>query len=425
MENIQGVLLLVAYCLLVYYTVKGGNLILGFLLSAIAWVVIGRVPYAVAMSDVFQKAVDIYGPTAIVIMLGSWFGRVLVETGIAGSIIRRAVELGGDKILVTTILASVATTFIFTGTYGVGAVIAIGVIVLPILLSLGVSERIATAAYTMSIGAAMFINIALFKQIALFFPANSVPYAGAYFTFALMAMGVSVFFIILMLAFNLRNGAAKAWAAPVIEAPTVTHVPFYSYIVPLVPVIMAVGFNWGPVPGMFLAIFLSLLLTGQLRNLQNAQSLTLKALRDGVADVALLLGMLFTLAMFWAAAGKNAELIKAVLGPIVPSNPWIIAIIFGIVAPLGLFRGPLMPWGAGSATIAVLVAMGFFKPTLLLPLILAPGIGMAMSMCPTQSWNLWAISFTKVGITDFLKTGVPWAWMASFANALLAVYLFQ
>ena len=117
MENIQGVLLLVAYCLLVYYTVKGGNLILGFLLSAIAWVVIGRVPYAVAMSDVFQKAVDIYGPTAIVIMLGSWFGRVLVETGIAGSIIRRAVELGGDKILVTTILASVATTFIFTGSF--------------------------------------------------------------------------------------------------------------------------------------------------------------------------------------------------------------------------------------------------------------------------------------------------------------------
>ena len=127
---------------LVYYTVKGGNLILGFLISAIAWVVIGQVPYSVAMSDVFQKAVDIYGPTAIVIMLGSWFGRVLVETGIAGSIIRRAVELGGDKILITTILASLATTFIFTGTYGVGAVIAIGVIVLPILLSLGVPERV-------------------------------------------------------------------------------------------------------------------------------------------------------------------------------------------------------------------------------------------------------------------------------------------
>ena len=118
-------------------------------------------------------------------------------------------------------------------------------------------------------------------------------------------MGVSVFFIILMLAFNLRNGTAKAWAVQVTETPSAPHVPVYSYIVPLVPVIAAFGFNWGPVPGMFMAIFLSLLLTGQLRNWQNAQSLTLKALRDGVADVALLLGMLFTLAMFLGSCRKK------------------------------------------------------------------------------------------------------------------------
>jgi len=413
-----------AYIGLVYYTVKGGNLMVGFLVSAIVWVIIGRVPYALAMSDVFQKAVDIYGPTAIVIMLGSWFGRVLVETGIAGSIIRRSVELGGDKALVTTILASLATTFIFMGTYGVGAVIAIGVIALPILLSIGVPERVATAAYTMSIGAAMWINLALFKQIALFFPPNSVPFAGPFFNFGVMAMLISVAFIILMLTFNLGGQRVRTWAVPSVNPPTIVHVPVYSYIVPIVPVVMAVQFNWGPVAGMFLGVFLALLTTGKLKRLNDAQSLTLKALRDGIADVALLLGMLFTLAMFWDAAGKNAGIIKAVLGPVLPDNPWYVAIAFGALAPLGLFRGPLMPWGAGSATIAVLVGLGYFKPTLLLPLVLAPGLGMAIAMCPTQSWNLWTVSYTKVGITDYLKTGVPWAWMTVIVNACLAVYMF-
>jgi ABC-type multidrug transport system permease subunit len=84
-----------------------------------------------------------------------------------------------------------------------------------------------------------------------------------------------------------------------------------------------------------------------------------------------------------------------------------------------------MAWGAGSATIAILVAMNTFSPALLLPLVYVPSISMAIAMCPTQSWNLWAISYTKLSITDHLKTGVGWAWLTVIINALLAVYMFR
>lgn len=425
METVQIVLLLVVYVGLVIFAMRGGNLIFGFIVSALAWAVIGQVPYMVTVTDIIQKGAESYGPTAIVVIFGSWFGRMLVETGIASSLIRRAVELGGDKLLVTTILVSLVTAFIFTSTFGVGAVIAIGVIALPVLLSIGVPEKVAVPAFTMSIGAAMYINQVLFKQIIMFFPPDSVPFNGPYFTFGVTAMAVSFAVIVLMLIFNLAlRRPVKNWA---VHSPqvNVVHVPFIAYIVPAVPVLMAVLANWPPLPGMILAIFLTLVTTGKLRPWNNAQAILLRALKDGTTDVALLLGMLFMLAMFGAAAGKVAGIFKAVLGPYIPTDPWTIAIAFGVLAPLGLFRGPLMAWGAGSATIAILVGMNLFPPALLLPLVYVPTISMAIAMCPTQSWNLWAISYSKVTITDHLKTGVGWAWLTVIINALLAVYMFR
>jgi hypothetical protein len=425
MEGLQTILLLLVYVGLVIFAMRGGNLIFGFLLSALAWAIIGHVPCMATVNDVIQKGAESYGPTAIVVIFGSWFGRMLVETGIAGSLIRRAAELGGDKPLITTILVSLVTTFIFTSTFGVGAVIAIGVIALPVLLSIGVAERIAVPVFTMSIGAAMYINQVLFKQIVMFFPPDAVPFTGRYFKFGITAMVLSIAVIVLMLIYNLAiRRQVKAWAVSTPQV-NVVHVPAIAYIVPIVPVLMAVIFQWPPLPGMILAIVLTLVTSRKLLPWKNAQSMLLRSLKDGTTDVALLLGMLFTLAMFGAAAGKVAGIFKAVLGPFIPSNPWTIAITFGALAPLALFRGPLMAWGAGSATIAILVAMKIFPPALLLPLVYVPSISMAIAMCPTQSWNLWAISYTKLSITEHLKTGVGWAWLTVIINALLAVYMFR
>lgn len=425
MEGLQTILLLVVYVGLVIFAMRGGNLIFGFLVSALAWAVIGQVALPATVNDIIQKGAESYGPTAIVVIFGSWFGRMLVETGIAGSLIRRAVELGGDKALVTTILVSLVTTFIFTSTFGVGAVIAIGVIALPVLLSIGVPERIAVPAFTMAIGAAMYINQVLFKQIIMFFPENSVPFTGAYFNFGVTAMGIALAVIVLMLIFNMSiRKPVKTWAVSVPQV-NVVHVPVISYLVPIVPVLMAVLFNWPPLAGMILAIFLTLVTTNKLLPWSNAQTMMLKSLKDGTTDVALLLGMLFMLAMFGAAAGKVAGIFKAILGPFIPTNPWTVAIAFGVLAPLGLFRGPLMAWGAGGATIAILVGMKIFPPALLLPLVYVPTISMAISMCPTQSWNLWAISYTKLSVTDHLKTAIGWAWLTVILNCLLAAYMFS
>lgn len=421
---ILGILLLITYFGLIYYAVKGGNLMIGFLVMAVLWILIGRIPYNTAINTIIELGAESYGVTAVVVIFGSWFGRILVDTGIAGSIIRKTVELGGDKPLVTTILLSLVTTAIFTSTFGVGAVIAIGVIILPILLSLGVPKKVVVAAYTMSVGAGMYVNIVLFKQMQLFFP--TVKYDNVYLKFGFIALAVQVVVIILMLIFNLGGKkTVHAWAAQTAAPQVNTEISSIAFIVPIVPVVMAIAFKWQPIPSILLAIFLALLFTKKLFNWKEAVAIIQKTLYDGVADVGLLLGMLFTLAMFGKAAGADAHIFQTMFGSLIPTNPVVIAIALGVLAPLALFRGPLMVWGAGSATIAILTGLKIFQPALLFPLLYIPTISMAISTCPTQSWNLWAVNYTKISVKDFLKTGLIWAWVIVIINELIAVNMFK
>lgn len=84
-----------------------------------------------------------------------------------------------------------------------------------------------------------------------------------------------------------------------------------------------------------------------------------------------------------------------------------------------------MVWGAGSATAAVIAGTGFFNQYFGFALIIVPAVSMAVSACVTQSWNLWALEYTKLDPKKFLMTGVPWAWGTCALNLLLAVVMFN
>ena len=173
MNTIIGILLLITFLVFAVYAAKGGNLMMGFFVMAVLWAGLGAIAgvttwnateaqAAEGMIDInngiFQQGPELWGTTAVAIIFGSWFGRILVDTGIARTIIRTAVELGGDKPSITCILLSIVTALIFTSAYGAGSVVAIGVIVFPILLSLGISKHLATASFLMSVGAGLYLN---------------------------------------------------------------------------------------------------------------------------------------------------------------------------------------------------------------------------------------------------------------------------
>ncbi|QAS69508.1 gluconate:proton symporter [Oenococcus sicerae] len=424
MNLIIGILLLLTFLGFIYFVMRGGNIMIGFFFMALLWTIIGGIPYKVAINDIFSQPALDYGSTIVVIIFGSWFGRVLVDTNIAGSISEQTIRVSKKHPIMAAILVCIVTSFIFTSSYGVGAVIAVGVILLPILESLGLPKNVSVVAFVLSVGAPMYVNIVIIKQIQLFFP--KVLYASKYLTYGFAAMIVQMLVVIL---FILVHAKVIHVNEEKIENQHLDDkkksAPIYSYFIPVMPVFMNLTFGWQPVPALLLSIILALLLTGNMSSYHHCLDMINATINKSVSDISGLLVMLFILTMFSAAAIKNTARFSTILHNVIPHDPLVIAIVFAILAPLALFRGPLMVWGAGSATAAVIAGTGFFNQYFGFALIVVPAVSMAVSACITQSWNLWALEYTNLDTKKFLMTGVPWAWGTCALNLLLAVVMFN
>lgn len=423
LESIAGLLLLVTFVTMILYCMRGGNLLVGFIVTSVLWCLIGWVPMNIVVDDIFQKSVETYGKTIAIIVFGAWFGRVLVDTGIAGYIIKKTVELAGDKPLVTTLLLSVVCALIFTSAFGVGSVMAIGMIVLPILFSMGIDKRTAVGGYLFAVAAGMYLNIAYVNQFFVVFP--NIKYDDSYIRFGLVATAVHIAVMLAFIVFYFsrsgNRGRSRAWAAvvpPVATEPKPLGV--YCMLVPFVPIVMVSFFKWQPVPAFLLGIFLGLLFTRNLATYSLAVEKVQKTLYDGVADSGLLIGMLYSVNIFQAAAKQVAPIIQHLLEGYIPTSPTTILIGFCALAPLALFRGPLMIWGSGIALVTILQAMGMFSEKFLFALFLIPPVAIVASACPTQSWTMWGLSYAKLEPKQYIKTNLPFAWVALIAVELIA-----
>lgn len=431
MDLVIGIILLITYFALIVYAAKGGNLMVGFLIMAVIWTALciigGELTWDEAMVDIFQGGPESWGATAVNVIFGSWFGRVLVDTGIASKLIRSVTELGGDNPVIVTILLSVVTGVIFTSTFGAGAVVAIGIIVLPILMSLGVSKSLAVTSYLMSVGSGMYINTVLFSQMQAIFP--DMEYNNAYLSWAFPAMAVQLVIIAIMIIFNMRTKKKKkrkAWALQVNDNDPGEEkdIPTIALITPIIPTTLSIAFGWLTIPAFIVGALFGLAITGFFTSYKEAARVISSTFYDGVIDVASLLGFLFILPMFNRIAGVAAPFFEPILGGILPTTTIGLVIAFIILAPLGLFRGPLTIFGAGAATVGVINAIGTFETPFLFTLMYVPTIAMNLSACPTQSWNLWALNYSKVSVKDFMKTGVIWAWIICAINLILVYFNF-
>jgi hypothetical protein len=418
---ITGVLLAITFVAFVVYAMKGGNLTVGFFVMAILWTMIGLVPFNQAIKEIFTDPVLNYGKTASYIIFGSWFGRVLVDTGIAGSISRRTEKVGKKNPVLATILIALVIALIFTSSYGVGSAIAVGVILFPIMFSIGVPKPIAVSVFTMSIGAAMYVNIVLFVQFQVFFP--EVSWDAHYQRFGFVAMIIQMLIVLLFILFNakkIRNGKPEIVATDSSEA--IAEVPIWTYVLPVLPVALSIFAKWDAVPALLLSTIIAFLATGNMKSYTRFVKMMNETATHAISDISGLLIMLFVLTMFQSAAVHAMSGFTEVFQQIIPSSKVVMIIIIAILAPLSFFRGPLMLYGAGAATAAVLVGTGKFDQYFLYGLLVVPSM-MGVSACITQSWNLWAVQYARLDTKTFLSTGIPWAWGATVLNLIAALYL--
>ncbi|RPI87159.1 MAG: citrate transporter [Chloroflexi bacterium] len=434
METAIGVILLITYAVFIFYAVKGGNLLLGLFVMAVLWsglsYIGGAATWADINTNIFQGGPEAFGPTAVNIIFGSWFGRILVETGIARTIIRKAVELGGDKPALTIILLCMVVGAIFTTAYGVGAVVAIGVIVFPIMLSLGIPKPLATGAFAMSVTNGLYFNNALLSQAAGTMAIGEEKYVigPEWYSFAAVATAIHLAAIIVMVIVSTRKfNKVHAWASADIALGVdaqARDVNMLALITPILPVSLAIAFKFSSILAIVIAVIWALAWTGYLKGWNKIADVVQKTFYDGVADVGLVLGFLLFLQMFIRSAGAAKAFLAPIVAPILPTSLLPLFLVFGALGILALFRGPLTIWGAGAATFAIIAGTGLYPLAILYPLFYIPCSTITTNVCPTQSWNLWAIGYTKIPVKDFMKQTLVYALPLVFVLEVVAYFMF-
>ena len=451
MEYVIGVLLLLTFFGLAYYCIKGHNLMIGFLVITIIWTVLpllgtlgasdafvadnavlqfdGFDGLIATLNGIYQSAPEGWGTTLVNVCWGAWFGRVLMETGIAATLIRKTVELGGDRPAITVILLNIVTAFIFTAMMGAGPVIAIGVIVLPILMSLGIPKPIAMFTFMGAVSAGMYLNPVLqWSQLRAFIlAADEMPdftftwYATHWGYFAL---GISLVVVCVLAVVYLKaSKASHAWAAQAPANTASTDAPAIALILPIVPVVLKIALDFSVIGGFVIAGFLALFICGKMKGGFVAScQLVNKLYYDGVVDTAPLIGFLLTLPMFNTCASYAAPYFKEVLGSFMPTNEYIICAVFAVLSILGFFRGPLTLYGCGAATLGVLSTVGHFSAPFLFCVFTIPSTTVNVGSCITQSWIAWGLAYTKVESKDFLKLSIPFAYITSILLYILTAF---
>src|SRR3954463_8726548 len=208
MAVFTGIALLVAFLIVVALIVRGQSPIIMLLLLAIVWAVIAGIGVNDIQAKILQGGGVQYASAVIIIVFGAWFAQILIQTGIAESVIRSAVELTGDRPLVTAIVINLVTALLFTSMYGVGAAIAIGVIALPIMLSQGIPARVAAPAFTTGIGAGTFVNLVQFGTFQKLFP--GLTYEAPWLVTWWVGTAIYILAAWLMIWWNLRaEGGAR------------------------------------------------------------------------------------------------------------------------------------------------------------------------------------------------------------------------
>ena len=350
--------------------------------------------------------------TYATVIFGAFLGRVTIETKIAESIVNFAAEFGGDRPFALALALCAAVALLFVSLTGLGAIIMVGSIVLPILMTVGVPRKTAATLFLMAFALGFILNIAQLKLYASLF---EVPAAQMQW-FALALFALDALALIVYAAVRFRGGrdfATWAAAAPVVRP----RVPAYALVTPVLPIVLFYVLHLNPIVAFALAALYGVLVT---RPRAAVQTLVASAIR-GIEDVAPAVLLMMGIGMLLVAT-KNAH-VRAALEPVVtliaPHGAIGYIVLFGLASPLALFRGPLNPFGVGIAVYTVMSGLHIIEPLALVAAVMA--VVQVQNVCdPTNTANVWVANATGVHVGEITKLTLPFQVAVATAACVMA-----
>jgi TRAP-type C4-dicarboxylate transport system permease large subunit len=455
-------------CLIVFLVMAGlmatGRLsaLLALPAMALAIGVVAGIPGQDILQIIVQEGVPKYGELMVTTMIGAVLAQVMTKFGIGARIVRWAAEFSGDSPYTVGVILLLVTAVLFSTMGGLGAVIMVGSVVLPVLMSVGIAPVVAGGLLVLGISLGGMFNLqnwAFFKDVLLvsqeeirtfvllFGPAfalvavlflflkldreqqeRSLPMLGATLAFgALVVLGWANREALPALALPDYAARGAAWAGAFLLAASWIHrrtnpalaVPGYALLTPILPLILVLGFNMAIIPAFLVGIVHGVLSTWRPGQINAATQATFEGIQAVVPVLVLLMGigMIVKAMMHPSVAAALEPTLKAVI----PTNPLLYVALFGVLAPLSLYRGPLNRFGMGSGLAGLMLGTKLLPNQAIFGLF--ESVGQVQGVCdPTNTANVWVANFVGTSPTRLMLATLPWAWGAAVAGLCISAF---
>jgi hypothetical protein len=297
-----------------------------------------------------------------------------------------------------------------------------GVVGIPAMIAVGIRPVVAGGTVLMGLAAGLPLELVgwQFLSDAVKVPVDVVrDFQLKVFPIALV---VGVAYILIE---TRRRGARHAWAVKVGPARRSARVrrgdaPWYALLTPLLPIVLALGFDVPIIPSLLIGILYALVTTTKPGRLSERALRSLyRAFDIAAAPIVLFIaiGMLLSAVKLPGAVRALTPIISAVS----PSGPVLFVVVFALLVPLCLYRGPLNVYGLGAGVAGVLISGGIYSATAALGLMSSYGQVLCVSD-PTSTQTVWSAQFAGVRPEKVMVSTLPYTWvMAIGALALTAV----
>ncbi|MBU8567093.1 hypothetical protein KM914_11710 [Virgibacillus pantothenticus] len=381
-------------------------------------------------NSVILNGVTMLAGAISAIVFAAAFAKILMKTGVIDTIIKRAAELAGDKPRVLAIVFYIACTIVFTAIGGIGSVVLIGTIVLPILLTAGIKPIHAAVIFLFGLSTGGILNPMNYATfIALLSPIYDGDSSRALQEIIQLSVPVFIIVFIISCIYILMNVPSnqtvrRAWPSELADKSNGKQVSIWAMLATIIPVVLILGgtFLDYPIP-VEVALVIAIIYTLIVTKLKNPFQATTQAFVEGTKDIAGVIVLLIGLGIL--IQGFQYPPVLDIISQFVTKgvqflqNPFSYVIGFTLLTVLTLYRGPLNTFGIGGSLPALFAASGF-SPLAIIWVLRAAGNLQGFGD-PTNSHNIWVADHVKVDVNDITKKVIPWGILMSFLILLYAV----
>jgi hypothetical protein len=257
-----------------------------------------------------------------------------------------------------------------------------------------------------------------------------------------MALATVVFALVELRPSQMR----KYWAQPQAKVPA-PPVPgegggpvgpprWYALLTPVIPLVPVVAFGVhkllvGPKAGFDFPIITAMVigitygLLAAPRPQQGRVQLLARSAIDGIGSVAPAVALMIGIGMLLQAVQHHNVVthVQPLLQRVLPATPLRYVLIFTVLAPLALYRGPLNLYGMGSGIAKMMAAFRPLGGAGVMSALMS--VGQLQGVCdPTNTHNVWIANYLGVDVQHILRRTLIYVWPAAVVGLVVGGVMF-